>query len=360
MNSLARPESITKNSPFLEALNLRVPSRVPVWFMRQAGRSLPEYRAIRGTGSILDAVKDPELAAEITMQPVRRYDVDAAILYSDIIVPVHAAGFGIDIVPGRGPVTDNPFRQMRDLERISNFSAPDNCRYVAQAIEIASAKLDVPLIGFAGAPFTVASYLIEGGPSRSFIKTKQMMHNEPLLFGALLDRLAQITIDFLVMQIKSGVNAIQIFDSWIGALSPREYRKFILVHMKAIFSELTKFGVPMIHFGVNTSDLLELLAQSGASAVGLDFRSEITTASKRLGPNVALQGNLDPIVALCDIDVIKEQARATLVDSAPAPGYIFNLGHGVLPETEPDKLAELVEFVHLQGNAIRGQSTTES
>ena len=340
-------------SPFLMALAKKPTTRVPVWFMRQAGRSLPEYRALRPDGSILEAIKDPQLAAELTLQPVRRYGVDAAVLYSDIIVPSHAAGFGIDIIPGQGPVAEAPFSESRDLARLANFSAEQNCSYVADAIGILKGELQVPLIGFAGAPFTVASYLIEGRPTRSFTRTKQMMHEAPELFGALMARLAEMTVDFLKMQANAGVDALQLFDSWVGALSPREYRKYVFPHVKEIMEEIAQLGLPSIHFGVNTSDLLELIAATGTAAIGLDFRTEISAAQRRLGPGVAFQGNLDPTICLCSTDVILDEARQTLVDSAPAPGYVFNLGHGVLPQTDPEKLQALVEFVHAKGSAIR-------
>lgn len=340
-------------SNFIQALSLGKTKKTPVWFMRQAGRSLPEYRAIRGVGSILDAVANPSLAAEITMQPVKRYGVDAAILYSDIIVPVHACGFGIDIIPGTGPTTDRPFEGESDLKRLANFDAKTDTGYVLSTIEILKKELEVPLIGFAGGPFTVASYLIEGKPSRNFIKTKQMMYTQPKLFESLLWRLTEITVDFLSAQAQSGVNAIQLFDSWVGALSPREYRRFITPCASEIFSSLSKFNIPMISFGTNTSELLGLFVEAGASAVGLDSNTEITTATKRLGDKVAIQGNLDPVVCLTSVDNIISQARQVLMDSAFAPGYVFNLGHGVLPETDPTKLVELVDFLHQNGEEIR-------
>ncbi|MDA8208993.1 MAG: uroporphyrinogen decarboxylase [Actinomycetota bacterium] len=338
---------------FLDALAGNPVQRVPVWFMRQAGRSLPEYRALRGVGSILDALRQPDLAAEITMQPVRRYGVDAAILYSDIIVPVHAAGFGMDIVPGRGPVAEHPFRESADLARLSRFSADEDCDYVASTVKLVAAESPVPLIGLAGAPFTVASYLIEGEPSRSFVRTKQLMHQEPGLFHALCARLVDMTVDFLSMQAGAGAQALQIFDSWVGALSEREYRRFVLPHMKEIFSRTTELDLPVILFGTNTNHLLEALRETGSRAIGLDHRTEIPEAVDRLGVGTAVQGNLDPTICLCSYDVVEEEARAVLEESRAASAYVFNLGHGVFPETDPGKLAGLVEFVHEQGLAIR-------
>ena len=340
-------------APFLHALAGRPTERVPVWFMRQAGRSLPEYRALRGSGSILDALREPRLAAEITLQPVRRYGVDAAILYSDIIVPVHAAGFGMDIVPGRGPVAEHPFRESADLERLGRFSAAEDCDYVASTIKLVVGESQVPLIGLAGAPFTVASYLIEGEPSRTFVRTKQLMHQEPALFAALCSRLVEMTVDFLALQAEAGVQALQIFDSWVGALSEREYRRFVLPHMKEIFARTAQLGVPVILFGTNTSHLLPTLGETGARAIGLDHRTRIPDAAERLGDGIALQGNLDPTICLCSYDVIESEARAVLEESRAARAYVFNLGHGVLPETDPGKLTALAEFVHDQGMAIR-------
>lgn len=346
-------------SPFCAALKRKRPGRTPVWFMRQAGRSLPEYRAIRGTGSILEAVKDPALACEITLQPVQRHDVDAAILYSDIIVPVHAAGFGIEIVPGKGPITAHPFTGEDDLVRLTNFDAATDTDYVMDTIRLLKKELKVPLIGFAGGPFTVASYLIEGAPSRTFKKTKQLMYSHPELFDALLERITTMTIDFLSTQITSGVDAVQLFDSWVGALTPDEYSRFILRHVTRIFSNPRVASVSTIHFGVNSSDLLELFASTGATAIGLDSKTGISETSTRLGSQVVLQGNLDPTICLSDIETIRTHAKATLADSAPVPGYIFNLGHGVLPETDPTMLTELVSFIHEYGLSIRDAELEE-
>ena len=360
MTSLPPIAKDTSNAPLLLALKGAQTERVPVWFMRQAGRSLPEYRALRPDGSILEAVKQPGLAAEITMQPVRRYGVDAAILYSDIVVPVHAAGFGIDIAPGRGPVAESPFSCRADLNRLAHFDAHSDCAYVAETVRLVRAESDVPLIGFAGAPFTVASYLIEGGPSRSFVKTKQMMYADPALFDALLARLAEMTVDFLSIQVEAGAQAIQLFDSWVGSLSRREFARFVLPHLKSIFARLDGMGVPTILFGTDTDHLLELMGQAEPDAIGLDHRSEIGDANRRLGGRVALQGNLDPVICLTEPSVIAEATRSVLRDSASARGYVFNLGHGVLPETDPTKLRSLVELVHSEGTEIRRQALEET
>jgi uroporphyrinogen decarboxylase len=335
------------DSPFLAACRNLPTDRVPVWFMRQAGRSLPEYRAIRGTGSILSAVRDPDLAAEITLQPVRRYGVDAAILYSDIVVPVEAVGFGVEIAPGVGPVVARPFRDSTDLDRLRPLDPDADCPYVQETVRRAVALLgDVPLIGFAGAPFTVASYLIEGGPSRTLGRTKALMLGQPDLWAQLLDRLADMAVASLRAQIEAGASAVQLFDSWAGTLSPDLYERLVMPASAKVFAGIADLGVPGIHFGVTTGELLPLLAKAGASVVGVDWRVPLDEARQRLGPDVAVQGNLDPAVCLAPWPAVEERARDVLVRNGGRPGHVFNLGHGVLPETDPAVLARVVELVH--------------
>jgi uroporphyrinogen decarboxylase len=314
--------------------------------MRQAGRSLPEYRALRAEGTILDAVRRPDLAAELTLQPVRRYGVDAAILYSDIVVPVHAIGFGVDIKAGVGPIVEHPFRRAGDLERLRPLEPDVDTPWVQETIRILVGELDIPLIGFAGAPFTVASYLIEGRPSRDYALTKQMMYADPVTFAALLDRLAELAATSLRAQIDAGVSAVQLFDSWAGALSPGDYRRYVQPATAKVFAALDGCDVPRIHFGVGTAELLGLMADTGADVVGVDWRTPLDRARDRLGAGVALQGNLDPAVCLAPWPVVEEYARAVLAAAGDQPGHIFNLGHGVLPQTDPDVLARLVELVH--------------
>ena len=323
--------------------------RVPVWFMRQAGRSLPEYREIRGSGSILDAIADPELSAEITMQPVRRYDVDAAILYSDIVVPVAAIGFGVDVAPGVGPVVEQPFERAADLQRLRPLDPEADTPYVLETVRILARELTVPLIGFAGAPFTVASYLIEGRPSRTYTRTKALMHGDPALWHALMDRLADLAIVSLRSQIQAGAVALQIFDSWAGTLSPPDYEKFVLPHSRKVFDGVADLGVPRIHFGVGTGELLGLMASAGADVVGVDWRVPLDVARTRVPANVSLQGNLDPALAFAPWDVVAEATRDVLRRNAGNPGHIFNLGHGVMPETDPTVLERVVELVHSEG-----------
>src|ERR687892_737159 len=335
------------DAPFLLACRNLPAERVPVWFMRQAGRSLPEYRALRGAGSILDAVRDPELATEVTLQPVRRYGVDAAILFSDIVVPVAALGFGVEIEPGVGPVVDRPFRSAADLDRLGAFDPEVHCPWVQQTVRAVVEGLgDVPLIGFAGGPFTVASYLIEGGPSRTLARTKTLMLGEPDLWARLLDRLADIAAASVRAQIEAGAAAVQLFDSWAGTLSPDLYERAVLPASARVFAGVASTGVPTIHFGVTTGELLPLLAKAGAQVVGVDWRVPLDEARQRLGPDIPVQGNLDPAVCLAPWPAVAERARDVLARNGGRPGHIFNLGHGVLPETEPSILERLVELVH--------------
>ena len=331
---------------FLAACRGEPVPRTPVWFMRQAGRSLPEYRALRGTGSILDVVRDPALAAEITLQPVRRHGVDAAILYSDIVAPVHAIGFGVEIRPGVGPVVEQPFREESDLARLRPFEPAADSPWVAETVRLLVRELKVPLIGFVGAPFTVASYLIEGGPSREHIRTKQLMYGRPDLWQSLLHRLADMALASAVDQVRAGAAAVQIFDSWAGSLSPRDYARYVLPATSRIFAGTADLGVPRIHFGVGTGEILDLMAEAGADVVGVDWRVPLAEASVRVRSGVALQGNLDPAVCLAPWEVVADQAKAVLRGRPEERGHVFNLGHGVLPETDPDVLTRLVELVH--------------
>jgi uroporphyrinogen decarboxylase len=320
-----------------------------VWFMRQAGRSLPEYRAIRGTGSILEAIADPELSAEITLQPVRRYGVDAAILYSDIVVPVHAIGFGVDVAPGVGPVVAQPFRSAADLQRLRPLDPEADTPYVLETVRILAKELAVPLIGFAGAPFTVASYLIEGRPSRTYGLTKALMHGDPGLWHQLMERLVDLAVASLRSQVANGAAALQVFDSWAGALSPPVYERFVLPHSERLFAEVADLGVPRIHFGVGTGELLGLMAAAGADVVGVDWRVPLDVARARVPAGTALQGNLDPALCLAPVPVVEEATRDVLARNAGHPGHIFNLGHGVLPELDPEVLERVVELVHDEG-----------
>ncbi|MDE2282212.1 MAG: uroporphyrinogen decarboxylase [Actinomycetales bacterium] len=325
---------------------------VPVWFMRQAGRSLPEYRALRGTGSILEAIADPALAHEITMQPVRRYGVDAAILFSDIVVPYHAIGFGVDVVPGRGPVIAEPFHTEADLERLRDLEASD-VAHVAATVDLVVADLaatNTPLIGFAGAPFTVASYLIEGAPTRDFALIKTLMHAQPALFDRLIDRLVSITVAFLRLQVAHGARAIQLFDSWAGALTRDEYRRFALEPTARVLAGLADLDVPTILFGVGTGELLDLMATADSTVMGIDWHVDLDEGRRRVGGR-PVQGNLDPARCLGGVDLGVRAAREVLDRAGREPGYIFNLGHGVLASTDPRVLEAIVRVVHEEGRA---------
>lgn len=313
----------------------------PVWFMRQAGRSLPEYRARRETGSFMDAVRDPALAAELTLQPLRRYNVDAAVLFSDIMVPV--LGFGVEVAPGTGPVVDKPFRDEADLDRLRVTPVP----YVTEAVRLVTRELRVPLIGFAGGPFTLASYLVEGGHSRDYALTKRLMRSEPRLWEALVGRLATIALANLRDQVAAGAAAVQIFESWGGALSPADYRRFVMPALRAVLDGLAPLGVPRVVFGVGAGELLGLFSEAGADVVGVDWRVPLDVARGRVGPGVAVQGNLDPTACLAPWAVLAEEARAVLA-VAGERGHVFNLGHGVLPSTDPDQLSRLVDLVHTE------------
>jgi uroporphyrinogen decarboxylase len=336
------------DAPLLVAARGGRASRVPVWFMRQAGRSLPEYRALRGEGSILDAIHDPEVSAEVTLQPVRRYGVDAAILFSDIVVPAAAIGFGVDVTPGVGPVVTEPFRSEVDLRRLRPFEPEEDAPYVAETVRLVVRELGdaTPVIGFAGAPFTVASYLIEGRPSRTYGLTKAMLHGEPRLWAELLDRLADLAIASLRAQIEAGARAIQLFDSWAGALSPDVYREHVMPHSAKVLAAVA--DVPRIHFGVGTGELLTLMGDAGADVVGVDWRVPLDVARERV-PGKAVQGNLDPAVCLAPWDVVADRTRDVLRRNGGRPGHIFNLGHGVMPELDPGVLAQVVDLVHEEG-----------
>jgi uroporphyrinogen decarboxylase len=337
----------TAASPFIRACRGEAVPHTPVWFMRQAGRSLPEYLKLREGIPMLESCTRPELVAEITLQPVRRHKVDAAIYYSDIVVPLKAIGLDLDIKPGVGPVVADPIRTRADLARLRDLE-PDDVSYVTEAIGLLTAELGAtPLIGFAGAPFTLASYLIEGGPSRTYERTKAMMYGDPELWHDLLDRLAAITGAFLKVQIEAGASAVQLFDSWAGALAPADYQRYVMPASTKVFDAVAGYGVPRIHFGVGTGELLGLLGEAGADVVGVDWRVPLDEAARRVGPGKALQGNLDPTVLFAPTAAVEAKAREVLVAAeAAGTGHVFNLGHGVMPSTDPDVLTRLVDFVH--------------
>ncbi len=339
------PAASPHDSPFLRAARGERPERTPVWYMRQAGRSLPEYRKIREGVPMLESCMRPELVVEITLQPVRRYGVDAAIFFSDIVLPLKAVGVDLDIRPGIGPVVAAPVRTMADVAAIADLT-PDHVGFVTESVRTLVAELGTtPLIGFAGAPFTVASYLVEGGPSKEHARTKAMMLGAPEVWDALMRKIAGISAAYLEVQVAAGASAVQLFDSWAGALGPDDYRTSVLPYSSLVLERAGRLGVPRIHFGVGTGELLGLMGEAGADVVGVDWRVPLAEGVRRVGGR-AVQGNLDPALVFAPTDVMLRRAAEVLEAGRAAPGHVFNLGHGVLPSTNPDQLARLTDFVH--------------
>ncbi|MBT2284523.1 uroporphyrinogen decarboxylase [Paenibacillus polymyxa] len=321
--------------------------RVPVWYMRQAGRYDPEYRKIKEKYSLLEICKQPELAAEVTLMPVRKLGVDAAILYSDIMNPVASLGIDFDIVKNIGPVIDNPIRSAADVDRLRPIDVEGDLSHILETIRILDKELDVPLITFAGAPFTIASYLIEGRPSKGYIRTKTMMYSEPEVWHKLMQKLGDMVITYVRAHIANGGKAFQLFDSWVGALSPKDFRTYVLPTITRIFTELSDLNVPKIYFpGVASGELLPALHHLQADVIGLDWRVSISEGRQRLGGKFAVQGNLDPYVLTAPMELIKEQAKVIIDEGIKEPGYIFNLGHGLFPEASLEKLRELTAYIH--------------
>ncbi|CAM3564365.1 uroporphyrinogen decarboxylase [Tsukamurella ocularis] len=340
--------------PLLDAAAGRTPEHRPVWFMRQAGRSLPEYRKAREGIGMLQSCFRPDLVCEITLQPVRRHRTDAAILFSDIVVPLKAAGIDLDIVSGIGPVIEQPIRDAAAVAAMPKLDAAQ-VEPIAEAVRLLRGELPagVALIGFSGAPFTLASYLVEGGPSRNHERTKSLMYTEPETWHALLDALADIAITFLRVQADAGAQAFQLFDSWAGALSLADYRTYVQPHSERVFAALRESApaLPAFHFGVGTGELLGAMGEAGADVVGVDWRVPLDVAAGRVGPGKALQGNLDPATLMADRATVDLQVRRVVADAdaalaAGAVGHVFNLGHGVLPSTDPDALTRVVDLVH--------------
>lgn len=319
--------------------------KIPVWFMRQAGRSLPEYRALKDDHSILEMCRQPELATEVTLQPVRRLGVDGAILFSDIVVPLQGMGISLDIRPGVGPVIDQPVCSRGDVERIRLLEPEEDVGFVLDTIRLLRGELDVPLIGFAGAPFTLASYLIEGGPSKTHARTKALMLGDTGAWDALMDVLSESIQRYLRAQVQAGAQALQLFDSWVGHLSPRVYEARVLPWVRRIFGAVSELGVPAIHFGIATGELLALMSRSGTDVMGVDWRVPLDDARRRVPDGMTLQGNLDPAICLAPWEVVANEVHDVLRRGSGGP-HIFNLGHGVLPETDPDILKRVVELVH--------------
>jgi uroporphyrinogen decarboxylase len=333
-----------RDSAFLRATRGEPVDHTPVWYMRQAGRSLPEYLKVREGIGMLESCMNPDLVTEITLQPVRRYGVDAAILFSDIVLPLKAVGVDLDIEPGVGPVVAEPVRTLADVAAIPDLT-PEHVPFTTVAIRSLVAELsETPLIGFAGAPFTVASYLVEGGPSKDHATTKAMMFGAPEVWDALLGKIAAISAAYLRVQVEAGAAAVQLFDSWAGALTPGDYQRSVLPYSASVLAAVADLGVPRIHFGVGTGSLLPLMAEAGADVVGVDWRTPLAEAIPRVGDR-AVQGNLDPTLLLAPADVMTARAAEIIDAGRAARGHVFNLGHGVLPATDPDQLKRLTEFV---------------
>ncbi len=339
------PSATATDALLLRALRGEPVERTPVWFMRQAGRSLPEYREVRRGASLLEITHSPELTAEVTLQPVRRHGVDAAILFSDIVTPLEAIGVELDIKPGVGPVIGTPVRGRTDLAQLRAFEPPADAPWLLESVRLLAAELSVPLIGFAGGPFTLASYLVEGGPSKAQARTKALMLSDPPLWRELLGRLVDIAVASLTAQVQAGAAAVQVFDSWVGSLSVAQYAEHVLPAVTTLVERLEELGVPRVYFGLGTGHLLEQIALAQPDAIGLDWRVPLDEARRRLPEAIALQGNLDPVVLLAGEEVVTREVDDVL-SRAPGQGYVFNLGHGVLPETDPGVLGHVVEQVH--------------
>lgn len=348
-SEVGRPAADHLAPLLVRAARREVVDRRPIWFMRQAGRSLPEYRKIRESFDLFTICQNPELCAEVTLQPVRRLGVDGAVLFADIMLPV-AFGLGVELqlVDGVGPVVNQPIRSQADIDRLQARPAGEAVPFVLETIKLLRRQLDpsVAVIGFSGAPFTLAGYLVEGRPSRDFLTTKTMMYAEPAQWDALMTRLSRLVLDYLLAQVEAGAQVVQVFDSWVGCLSPADYRRYVLPHMAGIFSGLRRGGAPSIHFGTGTAGILPLMKEAGGDVMGVDWRVELGEAWRTVGYDRGIQGNLDPALLLAPWPVIEDGARRVIEAAGGRPGHIFNLGHGVLPNSPVEQLQRLVEFVH--------------
>ena len=345
-------------SRFLRACRRQPTDATPIWLMRQAGRYMPEYRSLREKYSILQMIKSPELACEVTLQPINAFDLDAAIIFADILPPLEGMGLELEFVRGEGPVIRNPLRNEADIEQLRVPAPEEALAFTLDAIRLARRELDargLPLIGFSGAPFTLASYAVEGGSSRNRIEVKRLMMNRPDLWHALMEKLSQVAGHYLLAQAQAGAQVLQLFDSWAGELSPWDYARFVLPHSRRTLEIAAQAGVPLIHFGTSTGGMLPLIRAAGGDVIGVDWRLDLADAWAILGENVAVQGNLDPVALFADWPALEERARAVLAAAAGRPGHIFNLGHGILPGTPLDSVRRLVDFVH----AHSGSAHTE-
>ncbi len=346
------------NDRFLRALRREPVDRTPVWFMRQAGRSLPRYREIRQRREMFDLIRDPEAAAEITALPLEHYPVDACVLYNDLSTPFFGAGLEVEMVSGVGPVVDRPVETPDDVDRLRSYDPREAMGFVMKQIRILRSRLDVPVIGFVGAPLTLCSYLVHGPRSRRLEQTKAFMWGEPEAWERLAGFWAEQQAEFAVAQHEAGAGAVQVFDSWAGTLSPADYRRHVLPHSRRLFRRLEEAGVPSVHFATGNPDLLPLLAEAGGDAIGVDWRLPIDQAWERIGPERAIQGNLDPARLLAGREAALAGARDVLRRVGGRPGHVFNLGHGMPPGTDPGLVAEIVDLVHREGQAPDGEAST--
>ena len=338
---------IEKQYPFLMACRRQPTQYTPIWLMRQAGRYLKEYRALRKKYSFLEMCKNPELAAQVTLQPVGRFKLDAAIIFSDILIPLEPMGVEFEFAKGEGPVFHHPVREMKDIEKLRVIEPEEEISFLIKAIQIVRKELEgkLPLIGFSGAPFTLASYIIEGGHSKNYVLTKGLMYQNRPAWDALMEKISEVLIRYINAQIRAGAQAIQLFDSWVGSLSPADYEKYVLPYSKKVIEGINK-AVPLIHFATTSSTLLEKMKQAGGAVIGVDWRVNLGEAWARLGYDVAIQGNLDPVILLSSPDLIEKEVKRILNEAGNRPGHVFNLGHGILPNTPVDHVAALVEAVH--------------
>ncbi len=339
---------IAHTDRFLKACRRQPVDCTPVWFMRQAGRYMAAYQALRQRYSLLDLCKTPELAAEVTLQPIQRLPVDAAIIFTDLLIPLEPMGAKLVFAPNEGPVIENPIRSASDVEALRMVDPQAELAFTLEAIRMVCRELDgkVPLIGFAGAPFTLASYLIEGSGSRHYIQTKQLMYHQPEAWHGLLDKLASVATTFLQAQVAAGAQVVQLFDSWVGCLSPDDYRRYVLPYTKQVIEGLRNAGVPVIHFGTDTAMLLDAMREAGSDVIGVDWRIPLDDAWHRIGPDVGIQGNLDPVALFAPLPEIQRRVDDILQRAGNRPGHIFNLGHGILPETPVDHVQAVVDLVH--------------
>jgi uroporphyrinogen decarboxylase len=338
----------TSTDRFLRACQRQPVDCTPVWFMRQAGRYMDAYQALRQRHSLLTLCKTPELAAEVTLQPIQRLPVDAAIIFTDLLIPLEPMGARLVFAPNEGPVIENPIRSASDVEALRMVDPQAELAFTLEAIRMVCRELDgkVPLIGFAGAPFTLASYLIEGSGSRHYIQTKQLMYHQPEAWHGLLDKLASVATTFLQAQIAAGTQVVQLFDSWVGCLSPDDYRRYVLPYTKQVIDGLRNAGAPVIHFGTDTAMLLDVMREAGSDVIGVDWRIPLDDAWRRIGPNVGIQGNLDPVALFAPLPEIERRVDDILQRAGNRPGHIFNLGHGILPETPVEHVQAVVDLVH--------------